>query len=129
MNTIPESHRDIIENAPVAVLGTIGPHGEPQITALWFIYEDGVLRMSINTSRQKLKNLQRNPAASAFFIDMDAEQRTVELRGTVTLEPDPDYAFARKVGEKYGADMRQIDNPGESRMVVTLDVENVHTHG
>lgn len=129
MNTIPESHRDIIDNAQVVALGTIGPHGEPQITALWFLCEDDSLRMSINTTRQKLKNLQQNPAASAFFMDPATPYRTLELRGTVTIEPDPDYTFASKVGNKYGADMREIDKAGGSRTIVTLNVRTVHTWG
>jgi PPOX class probable F420-dependent enzyme len=110
-------------------LATIGPDDEPQVTALWFLFEDDVLRMSINTSRQKLKNLQRNPACSAFFIDRASPYRTVELRGTVEIEDDPDYAFADKVGAKYGSEMRTMDKPGESRAVVTLAVEKVHTFG
>jgi len=129
MNMIPESHRDILENAQVVVLGTIGPHDEPQVTALWFLYEDGTLRMSINSRRQKLKNLQRNPVASAFFMDPTTPYRTVELRGDVTIEPDPDYRFAEKVGRKYDTDMRQMDKPGETRSIVTFHVKNVHTFG
>lgn len=129
MNTVPDSHRDILENAQVVILGTIGPEGEPQLTALWFLFEGDVLRMSINTYRQKLKNLQRNPTASAFFIDPVTPYRTIELRGDVTIEPDPDYAFADMVAKKYGADMRAIDKPGQTRSNVTFNVHNVHTHG
>jgi hypothetical protein len=36
------------------------------------------------------------------------------------LAPDDDYTFAERVGRKYGADLRKIDRPGESRVVVTL---------
>ena len=129
MNIIPETHRDILENAQVVVLGTIGPHDEPQVTALWFLYEDGVLKMSINSTRQKLKNLQRNPVASAFFMDPATPYRTVELRGDVSIEPDPGYTFADNVGKKYGADMRAMDQPGESRSIVTFNVKHVHTFG
>lgn len=130
MTTIPESHADIIEKNQVVTLGTIGPNGEPQVTALWFLMEDGVLRMSINDSRQKLKNLVRDPRASAFFLDPENPYRTLELRGTVSIEPDPDYAFGDKVGAKYGgADLREMDQPGQTRSVVTLNVEKVHVFG
>lgn len=130
MSQIPETHKDIIEKSQVVILGTAGPKGEPQATALWFYFEDDTLRMSINHNRQKLKNLQRDPRASAFFIDPENPYRTIELRGSVTIESDPDYVFASKVGEKYGGvDMRNMDKPGESRSVVTLEVEKVHTFG
>ena len=129
MKTIPDSHIDIIEKSQVVTLGTIGPNGEPQVTALWFLMEDGVLRMSINDSRQKLKNLVRDPRASAFFLDPENPYRTVELRGTVNIEPDPDYTFGDRVGAKYGADLREMDQPGQTRSVVTLNIEKVHVFG
>src|SRR5699024_10666512 len=106
-----------------------GPHGEPQTTALWFLYDNDMLRMSINSTRQKLKNLQRNPVASAFFMDPNTPYRTVELRGDVTIEPDTDYSFAERVGKKYDADLRELDNPGETRFTVAFNVKNVHIFG
>lgn len=130
MPQVPETHKDIIAKSQVVVLGTTGASGEPQVTALWFHFEDDILRMSINDNRQKAKNLRRDSRASAFFIDPENPYRTLELRGTVTVEPDPDYVFASKVGEKYGGvDMRQMDKPGEVRSVFTLNVEKVHAFG
>ena len=129
MKTIPDSHIDIIKKSQVVTLGTIGQNGEPQVTALWFLMEDGILRMSINDSRQKLKNLARDPRASAFFLDPENPYRTIELRGTVSIEPDPDYTFGDRVGAKYGADLREMDQSGQTRSVVTLNIEKVHVFG
>lgn len=66
MKTIPASHRDIIDKNPVVTLAMKGPNGEPQVTALWFLIEDDIIRKSINTKRQKAKNLQRDPSCSEF---------------------------------------------------------------
>lgn len=130
MTLIPDSHKDIIEKSQIVVLGTVGTQGEPQVTALWFHFDGETLRMSINNNRQKLKNMQREPRASAFFIDPENPYRTIELRGSVTIELDPDYVFASKVGEKYGgANLREMDKPGEKRSVVTLNVGKVHVFG
>jgi hypothetical protein len=53
--------------------------------------------------------------------------RYLEVRGDATLEPDPDYAFADRVGAKYGgADLRANDGPGESRVVVTIEPTRVN---
>ena len=50
MNTVPESHRDLLAS-DVAVLATVGPDGYPQVTALWFLLdEDGALKLSLNTA-------------------------------------------------------------------------------
>jgi hypothetical protein len=45
------------------------------------------------------------------------------------ITPDDDYAFADRVGEKYGADLRENDRPGETRVVVTVRPTRVHTWG
>jgi PPOX class probable F420-dependent enzyme len=116
---IPESHRDLLE-APVAVIATIGPDVRPQLSAVWFLAENDVVRVSLNTSRQKTRNLRANPATNLFILDTANPARYLEIRGDAQVEPDDTYAFAAKVGAKYGADLRQMDGPGESRVVVTI---------
>jgi PPOX class probable F420-dependent enzyme len=119
MTTIPGSHRDLLD-AQFATLATIGSHGYPQVSVLWFLAEDDTIRLSLNTARQKTKNLQRNPACSVLILDMANPYRYLEIRGDAEIEPDPDYAFADKLGAKYQADLRERDNPGETRVIVTV---------
>lgn len=120
MITIPETHHDLLRS-DVAILATIGRYGYPQVTALWFLFdEDGMIRLSLNTARQKVKNLQAHPECTFFILDRANPGRTLEVRARAKLTPDPDYTFADKLGHKYGADVRKMDRPGESRVVVTL---------
>jgi PPOX class probable F420-dependent enzyme len=128
MTTIPDSHRDLL-GAQVATLGTMGGDGRPQLSEVWFLAEDGTIRISLNTSRQKTKNLQRNPACSVLLLDLANPYRYVEIRGDAEIEPDPDYSFADKVGAKYQADLRDNDRPGESRVIVTVRPHRVRTWG
>lgn len=129
--TIPDSHRDMLEQSPIVTLATVGPDGFPQVSAMWFLVEeDGAIAASLNTSRQKVKNLQRTPEAALFFIDLGNPYRTLEIRARAENAPDPDYAFADQVGAKYGgADMRKNDRPGESRVVVRFRPVKVNTFG
>lgn len=111
-------------------MATFGADGFPQVTATWFLWEDGSLRLSLNTSRQKVRNLQRNPAMTAFFTDPSTPYRTLELRGIARIDEDPDYELADKVGARYGnVDLRKMDKPGESRVAITLDIQKVNTYG
>lgn len=127
--TIPESHRDLLQT-DVAMLTTIGADGYPQTTALWFLYDDdGLIKLSLNNSRQKTKNLQANPQVTFFVLDRANPMRTLEVRANAEVTPDADYAFATKLGAKYGGvDLRPMDRPGEQRMVVTLRPVRVNTH-
>lgn len=117
---IPDSHKDLL-SAQVGVLGTIGASGRPQLSATWFLAEGDTVKISLNTARQKVKNLQADPKASVLIFDEQSPYRYLELRGDAEVTPDPDYTFADKVGAKYGgADLRERDNPGDTRVVVTI---------
>ena len=125
MTTIPESHRDLLD-IQFATLATLGRDGIPQLTEIWFLHDEGELKISLNTSRLKTKNLQRRPECSLFLLDLQNPYRYVDVRGRARLEPDPDYAFADKVGAKYGgANLREHDRPEDSRVVVTIEPQRV----
>ena len=131
MPAIPSSHRDLLDGQ-VATLGTIGPDGRPQLSEVWFLADGDTVRLSLNTARQKTKNLQANPAANLFLLDLADTYRYLELRGDAEISPDDDYAFADRVGAKYNADLRDHDQPGQSRVVVTIHpvrVNAVNMHG
>jgi|SRR5215207_2421582 len=130
MTSIPAPHADLIEKSQILVLGTNGADGFPQVTALWFLVEDGTIRVSLNTARQKTKNLSRDPKVTLFFVDPENPYRTLEIRALATVTPDPDYEFADKVGAKYdGANLREMDAPGQSRVVVSFAPVKVNTFG
>jgi PPOX class probable F420-dependent enzyme len=121
----PDTHKDLLD-AQFATLATIGKDGGPQLTEIWFLFEDGKVKTSLNDSRLKTKNLLARPQCSLFILDLANPFRYLDVRGTAVVEPDDDYAFAQRLGAKYGgADVRDHDGPGESRVVVTIEPTNV----
>jgi PPOX class probable F420-dependent enzyme len=130
MTAFPESHQDLLK-ADVAMLATIGPDGYPQVTALWFLFDDdGTIKLSLNTTRQKVKNLQAHAECTFFILDTKNPYRTLEVRARAEIAPDSDYAFAKRLGAKYGgADLSANDRPGETRVVVSLQPVKVNTWG
>ena len=127
MTTFPESHRDLLD-AELATLATISRKRVPQQTVIWFLYDGGQLKTSLNSSRLKTKNLIERPQCSLLVLDPAVTQRYLEVRGTASLEPDDDYVFARRLGAKYGgADLSEHDGPGDRRLVVTIEPTNVYT--
>ena len=130
MTTFPESHQDLLK-ADVAILATKGHDGYPQVTALWFLFDDdATIKLSLNTTRQKVKNLQAHPECTFFILDTANPYRTLEVRARAQIAPDLDYAFARKLGAKYvGVDLSTNDRPGETRVVVSLQPVKMNTWG
>jgi PPOX class probable F420-dependent enzyme len=118
MKDVPESHEDLLGSS-VATLATIGKSGHPQLTEVWFYYEDGSIAMSLNSSRQKVKNLAAQPHCSLLILDLEVPERYLEIRGVVEVEPD-DGSFVAKVGKKYNVDMSKWDQPGEKRVIARI---------
>jgi PPOX class probable F420-dependent enzyme len=117
--TIPASHRDLLDGQ-FATLATIGAAGRPQLTEVWFLAEDGWPVLSLNSSRQKVKNLQANPACTLFLLDLASPYRYLEIRGDADIAVDDDDAFADRVDAKYKANHRDHDGPGDRRLIVTI---------
>jgi len=125
MTLFPESHQDLL-NAQVASLATIGRDGYPQVTEIWFLYDNGELKLSLTTSRLKTRNLRRDPRCALFLLDLANPSRYLAVRGDAKIESDDDYTFAHKLGAKYSADLEEYDPPGESRIAVTIEPKNVY---
>lgn len=125
MASVPESHRDLLD-AQFATLATVGPDGRPQLSEVWFLAEGDTVLVSLNTARQKTKNLQRHPACSMLILDLANPYRYLEIRGDADLAPDEDYTVADRVGAKYQSDLRQHDRPGERRVVARIRPHRVH---
>ncbi|HEV2243876.1 MAG TPA: PPOX class F420-dependent oxidoreductase [Streptosporangiaceae bacterium] len=126
MPEILSSHYDLL-NAQVATLATIGPDGRPQLSEVWFLADGDTVSLSLNTARQKTKNLQANPAVTLLILDLANPYRYLEIRGDAEITPDDDYKFADRLGAKYQSDLRDRDQPGDTRVVVTIRPARVRT--
>lgn len=125
MTEFPASHRDLLD-AQVATLATIGSDGAPQQTEVWFLYDDGQLKVSLNTARLKTRNLVKHPQCSLLVLDLNNPYRYLVVRGKARIEPDDDYAFAHRVDAKYSSNVEDHDQPGEGRVAVTIEPDRVY---
>jgi PPOX class probable F420-dependent enzyme len=124
MNTVPESHQDLLQSA-VASFATVAPDGHPQLTEVWFLAEDGSVALSLNSTRQKTKNLRTRPQCSLLILDLEVPERYLEIRGDAEITPD-DGSFVAKVGKKYSTDLRGYDQPGDERVVVRIIPQKIN---
>lgn len=119
MTTFPESHRDLLD-APLGQLATVSRDGYPQITSVWFVFDEGEIKISLNATRVKTKNLVRDPKLSLLISDPQNPFRYLAVRADAEISPDTGGALVAKVNAKYNANVLDNDNPGEERVAVTL---------
>ena len=123
---IPEGYEDLLRSTAVAHVATIGPKGEPQVNPVWFDWDGEQLFLPVGT-RQKHKNLGREPRIALSIVDPENHLRYIEIRGEVVrVEEDPNIDFISSMAKKYlGVDRYPNHQPGDERIV--LYVEPRHT--
>ena len=131
MTTIPENYRDILEGKSFAHVATIGPDGAPQNNPVWFDWDGRHLKFSQTTTRQKLRNLQRDPRIALSSVDPSNPYRYLEIRGRVVGdEPDPNLDFINSMATKdLGQDRYPWHREGDERVVVVIEPERTTKMG
>jgi PPOX class probable F420-dependent enzyme len=86
-----------------AIVGTNRKEGPPQLTPVWYLYEDGKLYFSIYTASAKYKNLKRDSRIAVCIAGDRHDARSVMLYGSVELviegsdwTRDMNYRLARR---------------------------------
>jgi PPOX class probable F420-dependent enzyme len=119
---IPERYRDILESKGFAHWATIGPDGAPQSNPVWCDFDGEHLVVSQTTTRQKIRNVKRDPRVALSILDTNNPYRYLEIRGEVAdISIDEDNAFINKMANKYlGGEEYTWDPPGTQRLVVRI---------
>lgn len=114
-----------------AHVATVGPDGAPQNNPVWFDWDGEHLRFSQTTTRQKIRNLEREPRLAISILDPDNGYRYLEIRGRVIrVDPDPDKAFIDKMAQKYlGQEKYPWNRPGDERVIVVVEPQHTTAMG
>lgn len=125
---IPSSHRPLLD-ADVATLATLNDDGSPHLSVVWFLAEGDTLMVSINSRRQKVRNLRRSSLCGVLVLDPASPYRYLEVRGRAEVVPDVDYVIADRIAAKYRSDFRTFDRHGDRRVGVTIHPTKVIAYG
>ena len=119
-SVIPESYEDLLEPTALVHVATIGPDGEPQNNPVWFGWDGEHLKFSQTKTRQKYRNLKRDPRIAFSIVDPENPYRYLEIRGEVVrVDEDPHLYFINSMANKYlGLDKYPNHKPGDERVVV-----------
>jgi PPOX class probable F420-dependent enzyme len=128
---IPQTHEDLLKSRALAHVATTGPDGAPQVNPVWFDWEDGKVKFSQTKTRQKYRNVQRDPRIALSIVDPENPYRYIEIRGKVVgIEEDPNLDFINKMASKYmGQEKYPWHRPGDERVVVVVEPERTTQMG
>jgi PPOX class probable F420-dependent enzyme len=115
----------LIDGPNFATVATLDPDGGPQTSVIWIGLDDGDLVFSATEDRKKVRNLRRDPRVSVSITDAANPYRHVQLRGTVTLTPDPGKTLPKTLSHKYLGVDPPAEGPEAERVIVRVHVEKV----
>ena len=129
-SSIPAQFEDILHTTALAHIATIGPQGEPQSSPVWFAWDGKYVRFSNLKSRQKFRNVVRDPHIALSLTDPANPLRYLEIRGVAHIEDDPDNAFINSMAKKYmDLDVYPWGQPGDERVVIVIEPQHTTHQG
>ena len=94
----------LVNGSKIALLGTNGPDGYPNIRAMIKMENDGLKKIwfSTNTSSEKIPQIKKSPEACVYFVDFD-KWMGLRLIGTIDILQDQESRerLWREGFEKY----------------------------
>jgi len=130
--TIPEKFLPVLtEKKALAHLATLMPDGSPQVTPVWFLYENG--KFIVNTARGRIKdrNMTQNAHVALSIVDPDNPYAHLAVRGKIVLATEEGAnASIDTLAKKYlGQDKYPFGQPGEVRVVYEIEPTSVSSMG
>jgi general stress protein 26 len=117
----------LVNNSKIALLGTNGDEGYPQIKAMLVPDHEGLKHIwfSTNTSSRRIAQLRRDPKACVYFVDFNVWQGLM-LVGKMAILQDPESRkrLWHPGDEQYYP--RGVDDPDYSVLRFTADWGNYY---
>ena len=129
--TVLGDKADIFDAKSFAHVATIGPKGEPHNQPVWVDFDGEHIRFSQTKTRQKVRNIDRDPRVSVSVTDPENPYRYIEVRGVVVeVSEDEGNAFINSMAKKYiDKDEYPWHQPGDERVVVKIRPEHSTSMG
>ncbi len=91
----PDEIADFVATHRTGTLATVGPGGQPHLTAMWYGVIDGEIWLETKAKSQKAVNLRRDPRVSFLLEDGQTYDalRGVSFEGVAEITDDPDAIF------------------------------------
>ena len=98
---------DFLTNGHTVILATTRKSGEPFLTPLWFVYDDGVVYLRTRAKSAKVKHIKRDPRVCLM---VETGDQWVDLKAVVMncdaefVEDEPERKrIGQMLTDKYAA--------------------------
>lgn len=122
---LDEATRALLDGKNFATVATLNPDGAPQLSVVWVARDGDTVLFTTTASRRKALNLARDPRISISIFDAQDPYRTVEIRGTAELTPDPAKSLPKTLSRKYLGEDPPPEPDDVLRVIVRVQPQKV----
>jgi PPOX class probable F420-dependent enzyme len=130
--TVPDKFLPVLKDKKAfAYLATLMPDGSPQVTPVWFFYDNGKFIVNTARGRVKDKNMTKDARVALSISDPDNPYAHVSVRGKIvrSTEKGADASIDALAKKYLGKDKYPHRRPGEVRVVYEIEPTSISTMG
>jgi PPOX class probable F420-dependent enzyme len=122
---LSDTARRLLDDKTYVTLSTVNPDGTPQASIVWAKRDGDDVLMSTTSTRQKARNLRKDPHASVTFFDPAEPFVYAEIRGEATLSDEGGRELIEELSVKYTGESYPQEPEGTVRVVIRVTPERV----
>lgn len=127
MQALTDDAKKLIDAPNFASLATIMPDGSPQVAPVWIDRDGDVVLVNTTESRQRTRNIRRNPSVAISVFDMKNPYSKVLIRGRVIEVVNRGAEeHIDKLNMKYrGEPKYPWHDPKDSRVILRIEPTSI----
>jgi PPOX class probable F420-dependent enzyme len=120
-----DAMRMVLDARNFATVATLNPDGAPQSSVVWVLRDGDSVLFSTTSTKQKARNLRRDPRISLTVFDKDNPYYSFEIRGSAALIEDPDRTLPQRLSQKYLGEDPPPEPDDVTRLIVSVTADKV----
>jgi len=120
--------KGLIDGKNFASAATLMPDGSPQAATVWIDRDGDTIILNATRSRQRTRNLKRDPRIAISIYDQNNPYSSASIRGkAVELTERGGEDHIDKMNMKYnGIPKYRYHNPEDPRVIILVEATSVH---
>ena len=124
---LSERAKKLIDGKNFASVATLMPDGSPQVANVWIDRDGDTIILNATNSRQRTKNLKRDPRIAISIFDLTNPYQTVSIRGKVVdISEKGGEEHIDKMAMKYRGAMYAYHDPKNPRVLLRVEATRIH---
>jgi PPOX class probable F420-dependent enzyme len=125
---LTDKAKKLVDGKNFASVATLMPDGSPQVTPVWIDRDGDTIILNSTRSRQRTRNLKRDPRVAICIFDQSNPYSNVSIRGKVVeITEESGEEHIDKMNLKYhGKPKYAYHTPEDPRVLIRVQATRIH---